>query len=104
MGTVLRTTARLDDDEAAFVARMKMAHTDEAAAVRELTGLQDLSHAPVATLVHIMIEAGIQAIKAKAEEIGQARLVEFLKTDPEHQAWRDSRRKRARVRSAEALA
>lgn len=102
MSTVLRTTARLDEDEVAFVARLKMRHTDEAAAIRELTGMEDLTHAAAATVVHTLIEAGIQAVKEKAEEVGRRRLTEFLKTDPEHQAWRASRRARSQRINSEA--
>jgi hypothetical protein len=63
----------------------------------------NLEAVPNTTLVNSIIEAGIQAIRAKAEEVGQARLVEFLKSDEEHLAWRDSRRKR-RMRNLEGMA
>lgn len=99
MSTVLRTTARLDEQEAAFAARMKMTGTDEAAAMRELTGYEDLSHAPAATIVHALIEVGIKTVRDKAEEVGRVRLTEFLRTDPEHLAWRNSRRQRGIFRN-----
>lgn len=99
MSTALRTTARLDADEAEFVARMKMPGTDEAAAARELLGTDDLAELPTGTIIHKLIETGIQTVKDKADQVGHARLTEFLRTDPEHQAWRNSRRKRAAARS-----
>lgn len=95
MATVIKTTARLDEDEAALVARLKDPGTDEAEALKEITGLSDLTNAPAATVVHALVEAGITAVQEKAEEVGLSRLSAFLKQDPEHLAWVASRRKRA---------
>lgn len=101
MGTALKTTTRLDEAEVAFVERVKMPHTDEAVAMRALTEFVDLGHATATTLIHLLIEVGIRTVKEKAEEVGQERLTEFLRTDPEHQAWRNSRRRRGSFRSEE---
>lgn len=98
MATVIKTTTRLDEAEADFAARLKNPDTDEAVALRQITGLEDLAHAPAATVVHALIEAGITAVQQKAEEVGMRRLADFLKTDPDHQAWIASRRKRAMLR------
>lgn len=100
----MKTTTRLSGEKADFVAHLKQPDTAEAVALYELTGTTTSESIPNGTLVGAVIEAGIQAIKEKAEQVGYARLAEFLKTDPEHQAWRDSRRKRARMRSTETLA
>lgn len=98
MATVIKTTTRLGEAEADFADRLKDPDTDEAVALRQLTGKDDLTHAPAATVVHALIEAGITVVKERAEEVGLARLSEFLQTDPEHQAWVNSRRKRAMLR------
>lgn len=99
----LKTTTRLTGDKADFVTRLKQPDTDEAIALHELTGVANLETVPNTTLVNSVIEAGIQAIRAKAEEVGQARLVEFLQGDEEHKAWRESRRRR-RMRNLEGMA
>jgi hypothetical protein len=98
MTDTLRTTIRLNETEAACAARLRNPDTTEAEAVRELTGLEDLTNASASTLVHALIEAGVQAVRKKAEEVGYARLNDFLQTDNEHKAWRASRRRRANLR------
>lgn len=101
MSTVLKTTARLDEAQTDFAARLKQ-DTDESTALCELTGRQVGSGTPAATLVNALIEAGIAAVKDRAEEVGRARLAEHLKTDAEHQAWRTSRRRRTARRMGNA--
>lgn len=96
-----RTTFRFNNKEAEFAERLKNPTSDEAAAVRELTGHEPARDASIVTLTHAMVEAGMLAIRNKAEEVGRTRLAEFLKDDPEHRAWRNSRRKRTEARHTE---
>ena len=57
---------------------------------------------PDAQAVHALLVAGLQAVRSRAEQIGYDRLADFLKTDPEYQAWVDSRRRaRAQRRGPE---
>jgi hypothetical protein len=91
MTDTLRTTFRFNASEADFAARLRRPGSDEARAVRELTGYEDLTHAPAATLLHTIVEAGIHAIREQTEKVRHERLAEFLKDDPEHRAWRESR-------------
>jgi hypothetical protein len=103
MTDTLRTTLRLNEIEAACAAKLRDPSTPEAAAIRDLTGKDDLSGAPVVTIAHALIEAGIKAVNDRAEEVGYNRLREFLKTDDEHKAWRASRRRRANLRRAQGI-
>lgn len=83
----MRTTTRLDKSEAEFTSRLKDPASLESEAVRELVGRDDLSQAPAATLVHAIIEAGIEAIKDRATTISYRRAAEVDATDPERIAW-----------------
>lgn len=93
MTTVLRTTVRLDEDDAVFVAKLRMPHAVESDAFTDLTG-KDPLHAPAGTIVNALVEAGMQAVLARAEQIRYARLAEHLASDSEHLAWRASRSSR----------
>lgn len=101
MTDVLRTTFKFTENEAEFAALLRRAESDEAQAVRDLVGLEDLKHAPVTVLLHALIDAGIQAIQEQADKVKYARLAEFLKDDPEHKAWHEARRTRRARRSAQ---
>lgn len=93
MTTVLRTTVRLDETEMAFVAKLKMPHAAESDAFTDLTG-KDPGHSPAGTIVNALVEAGMEAVRQRADQIRHARLAEFLASDPEHLAWRESRSNR----------
>lgn len=103
MSDILKTTTRLTGDKADFAYRLKDPDSNEAEAARQLTGRTGLDGAANTTLVNALIDAGIDAIRARAVEVGYERLAEFHRTDPEHRAWRASRRHR-RPSSGEAVA
>lgn len=96
-----RTTFRFNDQEAAFAALLRQPTSDEAEAVRDIAGYDDLSHAPAATLLHVLVDAGIRAVQEQADHVRYARLAEFVKNDPEHQAWHQACRARRIRRSAQ---
>lgn len=102
MSDALRTTFRFNDTETDMAVQLRRPDSVEAQAVRELTGHENLVHAPAATLLHTLVEAGIKAIQAEAERIRYQRLGEFLKNDPEHKAWKASRARRRAMRRSEA--
>jgi hypothetical protein len=89
-----RTTYSFNDKEVDLAAQLRRSDTPEAAAVRVLTGYADLTHAPVSTLLRSIVEAGIQAIYAKAEEVRHEQMRVHLANDQEYQAWCSSRRSR----------
>ena len=91
MADELRTTFRFNDTEADMAVQLRRPDSVESQAVRELTGHEDLSHAPAATLLRTIVEAGIKAIQEQAEKIRYQQLAEFLKNDEEYKAWRASR-------------
>jgi Trk K+ transport system NAD-binding subunit len=97
MTTVLRTTVRLDETDAEFLAMLRRPGAAESDAFAALTG-KDPERSPAGTLVNALVEAGMQAVLARAEEIRYARLAEHLAGDAEHQAWRESRSSRNAVR------
>jgi hypothetical protein len=101
MSAEIRTTFRYDQAEAAFAARVMDPASAEAEAVRRLTGHTDLAGAPVTVLTHALIRAGMRAIEAETMQVGHERLAAFLRTDHEHRAWADSRRKRRSERPVE---
>lgn len=94
MGDTLRTTFRFNAEEASFAERLRQPDSDEAQVVREITGLQDLKHAPNATLLHTIVEAGIKAIQDRASELSYQRAVEADAQDPDRVAWRNAMRSR----------
>ena len=94
MTTVLRTTARLDEAEVAFAAKLRNPKSVESEALRELTGYEDMKHAPAATLIHALIEAGITAVKDKAVDVAYQRAAIADRDDPERQTWRRAMRNR----------
>lgn len=102
MDEALRTTFRFKPQEAHFAALLRRPASDESAALCELTGYDDLTHAPAATLLHALVEAGMAAVRVKAEEGSYRRLAEHLATDQESKAWRESRRARAARRHRQA--
>lgn len=89
-----RTTFRFSRQEADFACLLRRTASTEAQAVRDLTGHEDLRHAPAATLLHVLVGIGMQTVQEQAEKARHAQLAEFLATDPEHQAWHASRRAR----------
>lgn len=93
MTTVLRTTVRLDENEAAFLATLRTTNAAESDAFADITG-KDPKHSPAGTLVNALFEAGMQAVRERAEQIRHARLAEHLASDAEHLAWRESRSNR----------
>lgn len=101
MTTVLKTTIRLDEAEAEFVADLKR-HTAESDAFAALTG-KDAKHSPAGTIVNALFEAGMEAVRQRAEEIRHSRLAEHLASDPEHLAWRGSRSDRNARRNLDAV-
>jgi hypothetical protein len=100
MTAVIRTTVRLHEPEAQFLAELRR-RTAESDAFTALTG-EDARTLPAGTIVNALVEAGMQAVRERAEEIRCARLAEHLRTDPESQAWYASRRTRASRRRGSA--
>jgi hypothetical protein len=97
MPNVLRATVRLDENDARFVAALK-SNAPEAEAFTDLTGT-DARTVPAGTIVNALVEAGMQAVRERAEQLRYARLAEHIKHDPEHKAWHASRRTRNARRS-----
>lgn len=87
MPTAMRTTARLNEAEATLVENLKKGGSDESLALHALTHTTVID-ASTAEAVHALIEAGYQAIREKALEIGYRRAAEYEKSHPEVQAWR----------------
>jgi hypothetical protein len=95
MSAEMKTTTRLRGEEAAFVERLRL-DTDEATALRELTGRNGNAAAltTLTGLINAVIDAGIAAIKERAVDVGYRRLAEHEANDPEAQVWRSYRRER----------
>lgn len=87
MATALRTTARLNEAEAALVQKLRTGGSDESLALHALTNTA-VTDATNAEAVHALIEAGMKAIEEKTEEIGYARQAQFEATHPDCVAWR----------------
>jgi hypothetical protein len=100
MTATLRATVGLSADEAAALTRIQDSATPQAIALDSLTGITLGGKASTAQQVHALIVAGLQAVEKEAERIGYRDLAEFLKTDDESRAWRESRRSRALKRFA----
>lgn len=100
MTATLRATVGLSADEAAALGHLTDATDPQAIALDSLTGITLGLGASTAQQVHALVVAGIQAVEKEAEEIGYRSLAEFLKTDDESKAWRESRRARALRRFA----
>lgn len=95
MAAMERATVGLGPAEAEVISRLTTDGSPEATALHELTGIVLDPRSSKAQRVHAAIVAGLQVLEARAEEIGYERLAKFRETDPEHQAWRASRRARA---------
>jgi hypothetical protein len=100
MTALIRTTVRLHEPEAEFVGSLKR-RTPEAEAFTALTG-EDASTLAAGTIVNALVEAGMQAVRQRAEEIRYAQLAQHIASDPESRAWRVSRRARAARRRESA--
>ena len=94
MTPVMRTTVGLDAEEAEIIKRVQDDNSLEAKALGVLTGITVENESPLSQYVHALLAAGIRAVERQVEESGYHRLAEFRKTDPEHAAWRASRRAR----------
>lgn len=100
MTAVIRTTVRLYEPEAEFVAELRR-RTPEADAFAELTGEQART-LTAGTIVNALVEAGMDAVRQRAEQIRAERLIAHLAHDEEHQAWVASRATRRARRSMAA--
>lgn len=98
MTTVLRASVRLDEDDLAFITQLKQPDAVEYDAFAALTG-KDAAHSPAGTIVNALVEAGMEAVRQRAEQMRYARLAAHLATDAEHHAWRASRSSRNAQRS-----
>lgn len=91
------------EDDAQAIARLRSPGSKEAAALAEFTGITIEPDSSEAHVLHTLLVAGRMTAEQKAEEDEDAyrSLAEFRRTDPEHQAWRASRRARVARRHAQ---
>ncbi len=93
--SVVRKYVPLTEDDLKDLRRIRMDGSDEAVALHALTGDVFTEHTSEASALHALVEAGRQALAAKKEEIGHAKLAQFIATDEESKRWRESRRARS---------
>jgi hypothetical protein len=98
-----RKKVPVHEDDVRAIDRLRSPGSREAAFLTEYTGIPIEPGASEARVLHALVVAGRMTAEQGAEEEQDAyrRLAEFLKTDPDHQAWRASRRTRTARRLAQ---
>jgi hypothetical protein len=98
MPKTLRKKVPIHDAEADMISRLRTPGSQEAARIAEFTGINVDPSTSEAQALYALVVAGCRVADRESEEDGYRRLAEFRKTDPEHQAWRESRRRRRLAR------
>jgi hypothetical protein len=98
-----RATVGLTSSEADDLEKIKEPGSYLNTALRSLTGVTVGPPSSDAQTVHALLVAGLQAVRRKAEVIQYDQLAAFLRNDPEHRAWIESRRSRRRGAPGEAV-
>jgi hypothetical protein len=91
-----RKSVPLTEHHLDIVQRIRQGNTLEATAFCKLTGVgpEAVPLVSESEIVKAIVHLGCSAIAERTKKESYERLAEFLKTDPEHRAWRASRNAR----------
>jgi hypothetical protein len=103
MTAAKRATVRLTEGETEDLEKLKDPEHPYSMVIGVLTGASVGPTTSDAQAVHALVTAGLKAVRRKAEELQYDKLAAFLRSDPEHLAWVESRRARRRSAPGEAV-